>query len=138
MYALSTSALVTRTIGFALRRGMRQTFEFIFDDNIMSPNQLRDMYREAIRDLPSKAARMIKSFRHDKDDNFYPIRAADLFASYVRDELLASSEGRKFYSPIYDELMKIPRIDVPLDAGTLLEIRRRIEQKLAASRDATG
>jgi hypothetical protein len=85
---------------------MRQTFEFIFDDNIMSPNQLRDMYREAIRDL--------------------------------RDELLASSEGRKFYPPIYDEVMKIPRIDVPLDAGTLLEIRRRIEQKLAASRDATG
>jgi hypothetical protein len=130
MYALPTSALVTRTLDFALDRKMGQTFEFVFDTNIMSPNQLRNMYKGAIADLPYKAARIIKGFRHDTDDNFYPIQAADLFASYVRDELLALSEGREFRSRVYDALMKIRCVDVPLNADVLMNIRHRIQKRL--------
>ncbi len=130
MYALPTVALVTRTIEFALDRKMRQTFEFIFDENIMSPNQLRDMYNEAIEDLPYRAARVIKGFRHETDDNFYPIQAADLFASYVRDELLALSQEREFHSRVYDALLKIPCVHVPLNAERLMNIRRRIQERL--------
>ncbi len=109
---------------------MRQTFEFIFDENIMSPNQLRDMYNEAIEDLPYRAARVIKGFRHETDDNFYPIQAADLFASYVRDELLALSQEREFHSRVYDALLKIPCVHVPLNAERLMNIRRRIQERL--------
>jgi hypothetical protein len=44
MYAQATIALITRTMVFAEKRKMRQPFEFIFDEGIMSPNQLRDMH----------------------------------------------------------------------------------------------
>jgi hypothetical protein len=133
-YAIATTCVVTRILDWALRRRMRQTFEFIFDEGIMSPNQLRDMQEDAIHDLPHKAARMIKCFRHDTDDNFYPLQAADLLASYVREDLLAQTQGQTFASPVWNALMLIPRIDVPLTERVLAEIRARIEAKLASGK----
>lgn len=53
---------------------MHQDFEFIFDEGILSPNQLRDLHREAIERMPQKR-RLIKTCRHDTDDNFYPLQA---------------------------------------------------------------
>jgi hypothetical protein len=131
MYALPTAALVTRTLYFALERGMRQTFEFIFDAEIMTPQQLEDMEKEAKEALPLKAARMIKRFRHDTDDNFFPLQAADLFAGYVREDLIAKAEGREFTSPVWTALNKKPCIEVDLSEESLNDLRRRIERKLA-------
>jgi len=130
MYALPTAALVSRVVEFAIDRKMRQTFEFIFDKEIMSPNQLQNMYRGAVKDLPVKAARVIKGFRHDTDDNFYPLQAADLFAGYVREELVEISEGREFNSPVLDALLKIHCVDIPLSDETLMNIRKRLINRL--------
>ena len=129
MYALPTAALVTRTLYFALERKMQQTFEFIFDAEIMTPQQLADMEKEARDGLPQKAARMIKRFRHDTDDNFFPIQAADSFAGYVREDLIAKSEGREFKYPVWAALNKKPCIEVDLSEDNLRDMRRRIERK---------
>ena len=86
LYAQATISVITRTMIFAERRHMRQPFEFIFDEGIMSPNQLRDMHRDAINYLPPKVSLYISKFRHDTDDHFYPLQAADLFAEYYREQ----------------------------------------------------
>jgi hypothetical protein len=130
MYALPTAALVTRTLYFAVRRKMRQTFEFIFDAEIMTPNQLKDMEKEAKDGLPPKTARMVKGFRHDTDHNFYPLQAADLFAGYVREDLIARAAGREFKSPVWTALNKKPCVEVDLSEDNLTDLRRRMEEKL--------
>lgn len=72
LYAQATITLITRTMHFAAARKMRQPFEFIFDRGIMSPNQLEDMHRDAVKRMPHQE-RYIKQFRHDTDDNFLPL-----------------------------------------------------------------
>ena len=39
---------------------------------------------------------VIPRHRHDTDDHFYPIQAADLFAGYYREQLVAESEESDF------------------------------------------
>jgi len=130
MYATPTASIVSRVIHFAVDRGMRQTFEFIFDEGIMTAKQLEDMYRGALADLPAKAARMVKKFRHDTDDNFYPLQAADLFAGYVREDLIAKAEDREFESPVWTALQKKPCLVADLDARRLTYMRLAISRLL--------
>jgi hypothetical protein len=126
MYPQATIALITRTMHFAEKRKMRQPFEFIFDEGIMSPNQLRDMHDDAIKYLPPKIHRYISKFRHDTDDHFYPIQAADLFAGYYREQLVAETEGRTFESPVLTELMKIHCLDAPITQRHLDYVKRGV------------
>lgn len=126
MYAQATIALITRTMVFAEKRRMRQPFEFIFDEGIMSPNQLRDMHQDAIKYLPPKVCRYVSKFRHDTDDHFYPLQAADLFAGYYREQLVAEADGRTFESPVLKELMKIHCLDAPITQRHLDYIKRGI------------
>ncbi|MGD0672117.1 MAG: DUF3800 domain-containing protein [Candidatus Binatus sp.] len=128
MYALPTAAIVTRTLYFAFERKMRQTVEFIFDTGIMTPNQLAQMEREAREGLPSKAARKLKRFRHDTDDKFYPLQAADLFVGYVREDLIAKAEGHEFQSRVWTALNKKPCVEVDLSKESLEDLRRRMER----------
>jgi hypothetical protein len=123
LYIESVLALVTRGMHFAERRRMRQPFEYIFDKEILTPNQLRNLHRKTLERLPQKA-RLVKTFRHDTDDNFYPIQAADLFARYLREKMLAESEGRIFESIVLDTLMKIPRIDATVTDKFLKHIAK--------------
>jgi hypothetical protein len=125
MYAQATIALITRTMVFAEKRKMRQPFEFIFDEGIMSPNQLRDMHADAIKHMPHQA-RYISKFRHDTDDHFYPLQAADLFAGYYREQLVAEAEGRTFESPVLKELMKIHCLDAEITQRHLDYIKRGV------------
>jgi hypothetical protein len=71
---------------------------------LMSPNQLHNKRKEAIRPLKHQT-RFIKKFRHDTDDNFYPLQAAELFAGYYRQKLAAESEGRVSQSRVLDALI---------------------------------
>jgi len=128
MYAEATVALITRVMHFAKKNKMRQSFEYIFDEGIMSPNQLRDMHREATERLKGYA-RLIKKFRHDTDDNFYPLQAADLFAGYYRERLVAESEGRIFQSFVLDALMTIPHIDGTISDHQLEYVKRGIDER---------
>lgn len=126
LYAQATISVITRTMIFAERRHMRQPFEFIFDEGIMSPNQLRDMHRDAINYLPPKVRLYISKFRHDTDDHFYPLQAADLFAGYYREQLVAEAEGRPFESVVLKEIMKIHCLDAPITQRHLDYIKRGI------------
>jgi len=73
---------------------------------------------------------MLKRFRHDTDDNFFPLQAADLFAGYVREDLIAKAEGREFKSPVWTALNKKPCVEVDLSEENLKDLRRRIESKM--------
>ena len=125
LYIEATMALVTRAMHFADRRKMRQSFEFIFDDGILTPNQLRDTRRAIMNRLPHEA-RFLGPFRHDTDSRFYPLQAADLFAGYFREQLVARAEGRTFDSPILESLMKVHRIDATVSDSLMKNIARGI------------
>jgi uncharacterized protein DUF3800 len=127
LYPQATIALITRTMHFAEARRMRQPFEFIFDEGIMSPNQLSDMHKDALKHMPQRA-RYIKKFRHDTDDNFYPLQAADLFAGYFREQLVTEAEGRTYESPVLGALMKIHCIDAPITEHQMRYIARGVRE----------
>lgn len=133
LYVEASISLITRVMHFAEARKMRQEFEYIFDENILTPNQLRDLHREAIERMPQKT-RFMKKFRHDTDDNFFPLQAADLFAGYYREKLVAESEGRNFQSPVLDALMRIPRIDATVTERHMNYIARRVQDWRAGRR----
>jgi hypothetical protein len=133
LYPEATIALITRTMRFAEKRKMRQPFEFIFDAGILSPNQLRDIHREAVDRMPHQA-RYISKFRHDTDDHFYPLQAADLFAGYFREQLIAEAEGRTFQSPVLAALMKIHCVDAPVTERNLNYLARRVRERNARRR----
>jgi hypothetical protein len=128
LYAEASMAIITRTMHFAESRKMRQSFEYIFDVGILSPNQLADMHKDALKWLPQKA-RLIGKFRHDTDDNFYPLQAADLFAGYFREWLVANSEGRTFKSPVLDALMAIYSIDAQVTERHLRYIADKVTRR---------
>jgi hypothetical protein len=125
LYPQATIALISRTMVFAEKRKMRQPFEFVFDEGILSPNRLRDMRVDTLKYLPHQA-RYISKFSHDNDDRFYPLQAADLFAGYYRQHLVAEAEGRTFESPVLTELMKIHCLDAPVTEGHLEYIRHGV------------
>ena len=131
LYPEATIALITRVMHFAEKRRMRQPFEFIFDTNILSPNQLQNIRREALEYMTPYQARYISKFRHDTDDHFYPLQAADLFAGYFREQLIAEAEGRTFESPVFAALMKIHCIDAPVTERLLNYLARRVRERNA-------
>ncbi len=134
VYPEAVISLVTRTMHFAEKRKMRQPFEYVFDTGILSPNQLRDLHREAIQRMPQKA-HWIKRFRHNTDDDFYPLQAADLFAGYYRAKLVAEADGKVvFRSPVLDALLAIPGIDATTTENQMEFIKRGIREWQAAGR----
>jgi hypothetical protein len=134
LYPEATIALITRVMHFAEKRRMRQPFEFIFDTNILSPNQLQNIHREALEYMTPYQARYISKFRHDTDDHFYPLQAADLFAGYFREELVAKAEDRAFESPVLAAMMEIPCIGAPVTERRLNYIARRVREFNAGRR----
>jgi uncharacterized protein DUF3800 len=131
IYPEAVISLVTRTMHFAQRRKMRQPFEYVFDAGILSPNQLKNLHREALQRMPQKA-RWIKRFRHDTDDNFYPLQAADLYAGYYRAKLVAEANDEVFRSPVLDALLAIPEIDATTTEYQMEFIKRGIGEWQAA------
>jgi hypothetical protein len=91
------------------------------------------MHREAIERMPQKA-RLIKAFRHDTDDNFYPLQAADLLAGYCRAKLVAEAAGEEFQSPALDPLLAIPGIDATITEAQMNYIKRGVRAWQAAGR----
>lgn len=95
-------------------------------------------YEEFMADAPAHLRDKIASrpeFKNDRD--ITPLQAADLMAWYFRRNIYEDDRNRKFESPVWDELLNLPRLTGIWDRSKLAEmVARRLDR--AGKRVLTG
>ncbi len=135
LYPLAVAAITSNVLAHSTHNRTFEKLDFVFDEGILSREKDFDRaFEEMMTSLPKKATTLIGKRPHMEDDlEFLPLQAADLLASYVRFKLAAEARGERFESVVWEALCNVgPNLNAPLTTESLLDLRRRIEEKLRA------
>jgi hypothetical protein len=78
--------------------------EVIYDLNIHERQKLITGYEEFVKVLPEDAARLHGEPRGERDEDFTPLQAADLYALHLHRDFIEKQHGRKYENSVWTAL----------------------------------
>jgi len=121
---IAVSAITCAVLGELLKSKTLEKVYFIFDEAVVSRDELESGYRSMMLRVPKRATDRIArqpDFRNDKE--FLPLQAADLFAWHIGRDGSLRERGEKLDSEVWAALSDPPPIDASIDYDDLGDLR---------------